>query len=180
MKQLGPILRFTLLLTLALSAYSQQLAPGDLLVAAAKSHDPDFARSVILLIQYDTQSAIGLMLNKPTSVPISEVLPEAKGKTVTLFAGGPIAIGLRGLLRSKTPPFFGIVSNKTELLRTISRGAASSSFRLYAGYTGWTARQLQSEVARGWWKVLPPSAGTAFDPHPDTLWLRLTLPRPIR
>ena len=174
-----PILRLSLLLAvLALSTHSQSLAIGTLLVATAKSHDPDLASSVVLLIRYDPESAIGLILNKPTSVPIGEVLPEAKGPSVTVYAGGPVTIGVRGLLRSKAPPFFTVVSNRTELLKIITNGRPA--LRIYAGYTGWTARQLQSEVVRGLWKALPPNAGIAFDPHPETLWQRLTLPRPIR
>jgi len=169
-----------LFLALVSSAHSQQLASGSLLVATTKSHDPDFARSVVLLIHDDSQSAIGLMLNKPTSVPVSEVLPDAKGKSVTVYAGGPVPIGVRGLRRTASPPFFTVVSNKSDLLKTVSVVAPPSSFRLYAGYTGWTAQQLQSEVARGLWKVLPANARTVFDPHPETLWPRLTLPRPIR
>jgi putative transcriptional regulator len=169
-----------LFLALVSSAHSQQLASGSLLVATTKSHDPDFARSVVLLIHDDSQSAIGLMLNKPTSVPVSEVLPDAKGKSVTVYAGGPVPIGVRGLRRTASPPFFTVVSNKSDLLKMLSVVAPPSSFRLFAGYTGWTAQQLQSEVARGLWRVLPASARTVFDPHPETLWPRLTLPRPIR
>jgi putative transcriptional regulator len=161
-----------ILALLATSANSQQLAAGRLLVATAKSNDPDFAHSVILLIQCDSESAIGLMLNKPTTVPISEVLPEAKRKSLVVYAGGPVTIGVRGLVRSKSPPFFSVVSNKPELLRMISSGASSASFRIYAGYTGWTAQQLQTEVARSLWKVLPANAAMAFDPHPATLWQR--------
>jgi putative transcriptional regulator len=165
------ILRMALVLALVGSANSQPLAAGNLLVATAKSHDPDFARSVVLLIHYDSESAIGLMLNKPTTVPISDVLAEAKGKSVTVYAGGPVTIGVRGLLRSKSPPFFSVFSNKTQLLKLMS-DTPSSSFRIYAGYTGWTTRQLQSEVARGLWKVLPA--------NPGTLWPRLTPSHPIR
>jgi putative transcriptional regulator len=166
------ILRMALVLALAGTANSQQLAAGNLLIATAKSHDPDFARSVILLIHYDSESAIGLMLKKPTTVPISDVLPEAKGKSVTVYAGGPVSIGVRGLLRSKSPPFFSVISDKPQLLKLISGGAPPGSFRIYAGYTGWTARQLQSEVARGLWKVMPA--------NPGTLWPRLTPSHPIR
>jgi putative transcriptional regulator len=161
-----------------LSANSQQLATGKVLVATKKSHDPDFARSIVLLIHYDSEAAIGLMLNKPTAVPISDILPEVKGKSITIYAGGPIAIGVRGLLQSKARPFFTVISGKTEILRIVSSGVPPDSFRLYAGYTGWTARQLQSEVARGLWKVLLA--------NPDTPWRRteqlpgLTPPRPIR
>ncbi len=166
-------MRLPVLLTLlALPANPQPLATGNLLVATAKSHDPDFARSVVLLIRYDSQSAIGLMLNKPTSIPITEILPDAKGKSVTVFAGGPVTIGVRCLLRSKAPPFFTVVSNKTELLRIIASG--KPPLRIYAGYTGWTAQQLHSEVARGLWKVLPASASSLFDPHPEALGQRLT------
>jgi putative transcriptional regulator len=146
--------------------------------ATTKSHDPDLAGSVVFLIRYDPESAMGLMLNKPTSVPISDVLPNMKGKSVPIFAGGPVTIGVRGLLGTKAPPFFIVVSNKAELLRIIASGLPT--IRIYAGYTGWTAQQLQNEVARGLWKVLPASIGALFDPHPGTLWRRLTLPRPIR
>jgi putative transcriptional regulator len=180
MNNFGSILRLTLLLALAGFANPQQLTTGNLLVATAKSHDPDFERSVVLLIGYDPESAIGLMLNKSTTVPISDVLPEVKGRPVTVYTGGPVTIGVRGLLRSTSPPFFSVISNKPQLLSLVSSGAPPSSFRVYAGYTGWTAQQLQSEVARGLWKVLSPNASTLFDSHPHTLWQRLTLPRPIR
>ncbi len=162
-----PILRLALLLALTGYANSQQLAAGNLLLATAKSRDSDFARSVVLLIHYDAESAIGLMLNKPTTVPMSDVLPEAKGKSVTIYAGGPVSIGIRGLLRSNSPPFFSVISNKPQILKLISGRTPSSSFRIYAGYTGWTARQLQSEIARGLWKVMPAS--------PGTLWPRLAV-----
>lgn len=141
-------------------------------MATDKSHDPDFKRSSILLIHYDSEAAIGLMLNKPTAVPISEILPVAKGSSITVFAGGPLPIGVRGLLRSKSPPFFSVISDKTQILKLISSATPPGSFRIYAGYTGWTARQLQSEVARGLWKVLPSA--------PYTMWRGLTPPRPIR
>ena len=162
-------MRLTLLLALALCANARQLATGRLLAATAKSHDPDFVGSVLLLIHYDAQSAIGLMLNRPTAIPLSEVLPGAKSKAVTVYAGGPVAIGVRALVRTKAPPFFAVVAGKAALLKLLSSNA---TFRIYAGYVGWTGPQLQSEVARGLWKVLPPSSAT--------LWPRLTQSRPIR
>jgi putative transcriptional regulator len=166
-------MKLALLLALAVSANSEQLATGNLLVATAKSNDPDFAHTVVLVIRYDTESAIGLILNKRTDVSITEVLPEAKVRSAVVYAGGPVTIGVRALLRSNSPPFFSVISNKPQLLRMIASGAPSSSFRIYAGYTGWTARQLQSEVTRGLWKVLPADGSTVFDPHPETLWKRL-------
>jgi len=166
-------MRLALLLAVALSANSQVLATGKLLVATAKSHDPDFARSVVLLIHYDSESAVGLMLNKSTTVPLSEVLPEAKGKPVTVYAGGPVSIGVRALVRTNSAPFFAVVADKAGLLKLLS---GSAPFRVYAGYTGWTARQLQSEVSRGLWKVLPANTSAVFDPHREKLWRRLSGP----
>jgi putative transcriptional regulator len=178
-KKSALICAFPLLLALASSA-SAQLATGNLLIATAKSHDPDFAHSVILLILYDSESAIGLMLNKPTSLPITEILPEAKSKSIAIYAGGPIPIGVRGLLRSKTLPFFSVISSRSELLGLISGSPTPDVFRIYAGYVGWTSAQLQNEVARGLWKVLPASTAELFDPHPANLWYRLTRSGPIR
>ena len=124
---------------------------------------------MVLLIRYDRESAIGLMLNRPTSIPITEILPDAKGKSVRVFAGGPVTIGVRGLLQSQAAPFFTVVSNKTELLRMIE----TKPVRIYAGYVGWTGQQLQSEVERSLWTVRPVGATSLFDPHPETLWRRL-------
>lgn len=150
-----------------------RLEAGSTLVATAKSHDPDFARSVVVLIRYDAESAIGLMLNKPTDVPITDVLPEAKARPAVVYAGGPVTIGVRGLLRTKAAPFFSVITSKPELVQRIS-GGSPGDFRIYAGYSGWTAGQLQNEVARRLWTVLAADEDIAFDPHPETLWQRLS------
>lgn len=142
------------------------LGSGAVLVATEKSHDADFAHSAVVLIQCDRESAVGLMLGKPTDIPIAELLPEAKGRRLMVYAGGPLAIGVRGLVRTKTAPYFRVVTDKAELLKLIARGMPASEFRVYAGYVGWTARQLRSEIGRGLWKVEGPDAITIFDPRP--------------
>ena len=114
------------LVLLAASSSAGQLSTGTILVATTKSHDPDFARSVIVLIHYDSESAVGLMLNKPTNLAISEALPGAKGKSI-VYAGGPVTMGVRGLLRSKSAPFFSVITNRTELLKRIASGEPPSS-----------------------------------------------------
>jgi len=138
------------------------LTPGSVLVATEKSHDPDFADSVVVLIQSNAESAVGLVLNKPTKIPISDLLPEAKGRRIVVYAGGPVTIGVRGLVRTKSVPYFRVVTNRSELLRLIARGAPPSEFRIYAGYVGWTASQLENEVQRGLWKVEPADGSRIF------------------
>jgi putative transcriptional regulator len=154
------------------TALASQLAIGSILVATPKSHDPDFARSVVVLIHYDSESAMGLMLNRPTDVPVTEALPDAKGKIV-VYGGGPVAIGVRGLVRSNAAPYFSVIANKAELLRLISSRTDANSFRIYAGYAGWTSRELESEMSRGLWRVIAPSGSLSFDREPKTLWMRL-------
>ncbi|HTR35444.1 MAG TPA: YqgE/AlgH family protein [Bryobacteraceae bacterium] len=159
----------------------QQLAVGQFLVAAPSLHDPDFAHSVILLIRYDRQAAVGLFVNRPSDVPVSEVYPGLKSHPVKLYIGGPITIGVRALLRSRTPPspsqrLFGdiyLINNRPLLKKFITDGTPTSSFRVYAGSCGWTAPQLQDELRRGLWRVVPATPASVFDSDPETLWVRL-------
>ena len=132
-------------------------ARGQILVATAASHDPDFAQSVIPLVHNGSDGALGLMLNRPTRV---------KGT----YQGGPLEIGVNGLL--KTRDAFRVVTDAAEIKR-LAASATPASFRVYAGQCGWTAAQLQNEIKRGLWRQIPASAATVFDGHPETLWRRL-------
>jgi putative transcriptional regulator len=174
-----------LALAACVPALPQPLAVGQFLVAVPSLHDPDFARSVILLIRYDRQSAVGLFINRPSNVPVSEVYPDLKSHPVSLYIGGPIAIGVRALLRSRISPspaqrLFGdvfLINNRPLLKKLITAGTPASTFRVYAGSCGWTAAQLQDEVRRGLWRVLPGDEAAVFDAHPETLWQRFTAAR---
>ncbi len=131
---------------------------GKLLVATPKSHDPDLAQSVVLLIQRTPEGAIGLILNQPRK---------------DLYFGGPIPLGVRMLVRSRTKPenserVFGDV-----YVTESAASAKSPGARTYAGYTGWSSVQLDDEISRGLWKVIPGDAAIVFDTRPDTLWQRL-------
>jgi putative transcriptional regulator len=135
-----------------------QLAPGKLLIATRKSHDPDLSQTVVLLIHCDQDGAIGLILNHPT-------------KTSTYF-GGPIALGVRALLRSRNQPP-GAEHVIADIWTTSQIDKLAGVYRVYAGYTGWSMDQLQDEVSLGLWRILPGDSRTVFDPNPATLWSRL-------
>jgi putative transcriptional regulator len=131
---------------------------GKLLVATPKSHDPDLAQSVVLLIQRTPEGAIGLILNRPRK---------------DLYFGGPIPLGVRTLVRSRTKP-----ENSERVFGNVyvtesAASAKSPGARTYAGYTGWSSVQLDDEISRGLWKVIPGDAAIVFDTRPDTLWQRL-------
>jgi putative transcriptional regulator len=162
-------------------AWTQEIAVGKILVASRKSHDADFAGTVILLVHHDRQATIGLFLNRPLNIPLSEVYPDLKGAQLKLYAGGPLTVGIRALYRSRAQPAEAarilndvfMISTKTLLGEMVAKEPPSSVFRVYAGYTGWSPGQLQDEIARGLWHVLPGDAGVVFDPHPETVWSRL-------
>jgi putative transcriptional regulator len=169
-----------LLLTSAL-LYPQDLSVGKILVASRQSHDADFAQTVVLLVRHDRQATVGLFLNRPLNIPLTEVYPEFKQGRLKLYAGGPVTVGIRALYRSRTKPAgaspilddVSMISTKTLLREMVEAGTPSSVFRVYAGFTGWSPGQLRDEIARGLWQVVAGDAVEVFDPHPETVWSRL-------
>jgi putative transcriptional regulator len=135
-------------------ALALQLAAGKLLVATEKSHDPDLANSVILLIHYDKDGAIGLILNRPVQ---------------DVYFGGPVALGTRCLFRSTAKP-----ANAEHIFADVYLATKSvTGGRIYAGYTGWSKVQLSDEISLGLWKIREASPKIVFDRDPGTLWQRL-------
>jgi putative transcriptional regulator len=157
---------------------------GALLVASRATHDADLARTVILVLDHDAHKATGLVLNRPVKIALAEVFPDLKtgaGLTQTAWAGGPIMLGVNALVRSKTPPAEAyrvmrqvyLIPGDPGIRSAIAAGMPGSSFRVYLGVCGWGAGQLENEVERGLWRVVPGSAGAVFDATPATLWNRL-------
>jgi putative transcriptional regulator len=177
-------------------------AAGKLLVATRKMRDRDFAQAVILLVHSDAQGAIGLIVNHATEVRLAHLFPELKDAPAgqaAVYLGGMVEQGARGLLRSaeknppqtnrqktpdKTPdqardalPVFGrvsVISDATALEKMALSGARPDVFRVYAGYTGWSAEQLRNELKFGYWTIALATESIVFDPHPETLWPRLS------
>lgn len=168
-----------------------QLAVGKLLIATQKSRDTDLKQSVVLVFQYDKDAALGLIVNRRSDVPASEAFPEltnAKGGPVPVWAGGPLAIGIRALHQSDFQPAEGreivtglsLISDKPLILKLLAASTPPNNFRIYAGYVGWTSQQLRNEVATGLWLVRAGDPAVVFDQNPETLWDRLTGKRPPR
>ena len=162
----------------------KDLAAGKLLVAPRELLDPNFARTVVLLLRYDEEGAMGLILNRRTDVALSRVLQEwkeAKGRSDPVFVGGPVnRTSVLALLRSsvKPPearPVFAdvyLVGSKAVLEKTLAAGADSHSFRVYLGYAGWAPGQLEFEAQLDSWHIFKADPGAVFDPDPDSMWQR--------
>ncbi|UCM88340.1 YqgE/AlgH family protein [Streptomyces marincola] len=153
---------------------------GRLLVATPALSDPNFDRSVVLMLDHDREGALGVVLNRPTPVGVSEVLQpwaELAGEPGVVFQGGPVALdaalalavvprggplgwrrvhGSIGLVDLDAPP---------EVL-----AAEVGSLRVFAGYAGWGPDQLESELDEGAWYVVDSEPGDVSAPEPEGLW----------
>ncbi len=160
------------------------LAAGSLLVATPALLDPNFEHAVVLLLDLDENGALGVVLNRPSTVPVGEVLPDWSGLVSgpdVLFSGGPVSpdsalavAAAPASVPAQDPVGFrrlygdvGIVDLDTP---TEVVAPALTGLRLFAGYAGWAAEQLEEEVREGSWYVVPSTAADLFGVEPLGLW----------
>ena len=163
----------------AAAARPADLAAGQLMIATPASRDPDFARSVILLIHYDQRGAVGVMLNRPSRIAVSDLLPRAAGISGFAWAGGPVPMSVIAIVESRKAPspavrLFGAVYAVTDRSAVAEIAQAHARVRIFAGNCGWTVDQIASEIHRGLWRIRPATAALVFDPDPGTMWPRLS------
>jgi putative transcriptional regulator len=160
-----------------------ELSAGVLLVANPQLPDPNFDRTVVLILSHGVDGAIGVVINRPGDLPAPErfhAWRDVLGDDDVLYVGGPvgrtsvIALGRRSsddvLLPGVRPghvlPGLGIVDldEPEDELRTLR------ALRLYAGYAGWAPGQLEGEVEAGGWWVVAARADDLWAPRPELLW----------
>ncbi|HWF59333.1 MAG TPA: YqgE/AlgH family protein [Nitrospira sp.] len=184
----------------ALSVQAQQefsamsIEKGVLLVASPSLNDPNFHQTVLLIIEHGRGGTVGLILNRPTNVLLSEALPDytvLKRTNYRLFAGGPVEqtrlvllFRLTQLLPDTRQIVAGVyVGTPRVLERIVTQPRPTETFRAFAGFAGWAPGQLEHEMLEGAWGVLPSDALSIFDKDPATLWpdsiSRLQAPKTI-
>jgi putative transcriptional regulator len=151
-----------------------EIRPGVLLVATPALIDPNFADTVVLLLDADDSGALGVILNRPSVVPVGDVLEQWAGVVAdpdVLFRGGPVGLdGALAVARLADPSDEPVGWRATfdtvglvDLDSPIELVADSlRSMRVFAGYAGWGSGQLEAEVAEGSWYVV--------DSEPDDLF----------
>src|SRR6266436_4101456 len=172
------------LILLAVSARAEDLAAGKFLVAPRDAPDRHFAETVILLIDYSQDGAVGLIVNRETKIPLSRALEQMSGtkeRSDMAYSGGPVETSaVLALLRSRTKPqearrVFGdvhLISSRALLEKTLAAGTSPDEVRVYLGYAGWGPGQLRREVELGGWHVVRGDADIVFDPEPGSVWRR--------
>jgi len=169
----------------AQSKNAKDLGLATVLVASRDLLDPNFAKTVILLVHYDADSVLGLTINRHTDVAVSRLFEGSKAgkeRADSIYLGGPVEVStVFALLESPSKlkgvdPVFGetyLISTKALLEKTVSTRPDPDVFHVYLGYAGWTNEQLRTEVALGMWFIFQADSTTVFDSDPDTLWPRM-------
>jgi putative transcriptional regulator len=167
-------------------------AAGALLVAGPSLEDPNFHRTVVLLLAVGgLEGALGVVLNRPNEVPVAALLPgweDLAAPPDSVFVGGPVArdnVICLARLRSGFWDGFDGCSPVTgvEGLATLDLNRSPADMaegvdavRLFSGYAGWSPGQLEGELEAGGWLVLPGRLEDAFSPSPAEMW-RMVLRR---
>jgi putative transcriptional regulator len=154
-------------------------ASGRLLVATPLLTDPNFARTVIYLLEHDGGGTVGVVLNRPSRTPVGQVLPDwhdAVTGPAVVFGGGPVqpdgalclgqivgeGPGVRPLANGVgTVDLDGDVATAT---------GVTSRLRVFAGHSGWSPGQLEMELAQAAWWVVAGSTADLFSEDPRQLW----------
>jgi putative transcriptional regulator len=160
---------------------------GKLLAATPLLGDPNFRRTVVLIVEDEPgEGTLGVVLNRPTEVAVSEVLESwqylVSGPSV-VFRGGPVspnsALALGRVRGEDPPPGWRSLEGSPLMSRIglVDLGGSPDTLlgevvalRVFAGYAGWGAGQLQAEIDEGAWYVLGGEPADAFFAEPERLW----------
>ncbi len=153
-----------------------------LLLSMPQLDDPNFGRTVVLLCEFASEGAFGLILNRPTEFPAAEVVqlapPVVAGNDLPLWIGGPVEPERGWILLSETrdhedareiaPGLF--LSASPHVLRRVLESSMPPSARVIAGYAGWGPGQLDQELSESSWLTADVDADFVFNTPAAALW----------
>lgn len=159
---------------------------GSLLVAMPQLQDPNFRRSVVLMVHHDEESSFGLVLNRPAELVAEDLFGgldfEWKGDPAAVVSwGGPVELSSGWLLFGDGHPAalddeeVGEVApglyfaGSLEVFRSVA-AEPPDDVRLFLGYAGWGAGQLEAELSQGAWLSAPVSGEVVFDVPAEDMW----------
>ena len=170
---------------------ARELAPG-LLVAMPRMDDPNFQRSVVLLLAHGDEGSMGLVLNQPTELLTHTLLenlevPWQGERTARVHKGGPVEMRVGWVLHSPVPAPWDIattdgsrpvpimqgmsLSTSPDLLKALAR-RPPAHIRVLLGHSGWGPGQLASEISSGAWLFADATPELVFETAPSLLWER--------
>ena len=171
-----------LVLILGVDALAAEPSGSLFLVAKPQLADPNFGQSVVLLTQFGRLGSMGVIVNRPTGLALSRVFTDVKRLAQSderFFFGGPVSRDVvLFVFRSPDQPdeafevLEGVyISSDRELLKDLlGRDKPPEALRVFMGYAGWAAGQLEAEISRGDWEVVQADAKAIFAKKPEALW----------
>lgn len=164
---------------------------GYFLISETNLQDPNFYRTVVFILSHDSGGAIGLVINRPSNTSLAELsegLEDTPFADYPVYIGGPVDRNYLFALHSGLPdgsksdgaieaveevifePDFELLYDYFTGLEEGDAAEESPDIRFYAGYAGWAPGQLENELSRRDWVVLPGSSRLVFSPDPETAW----------
>jgi len=156
---------------------------GQLLLDSGQLGGSFFQRTVVLICQHNAEGAFGLVLNRTIGKTVGDLiiadLPELL-KAAPLYLGGPVQPGALSYLHTDSfipeadvLPNLALGHSLDDLLEIGEDFSATKKVRMFAGYAGWTAGQLESEMKLKSWLTFPASVELVFETPPEELWQKV-------
>lgn len=153
---------------------------GQFLIDSGDLTGSFFARSAVLICQHDAEGAFGLVLNRSMERRIGDIVPTALPEALSaapLFVGGPVQPSALSYLHADAfLPGANVIANLSlgheldQLIALAEAATPSARFKVFAGYAGWSAGQLEDELQRRAWLTFPASVELVFDTPFERLW----------
>jgi putative transcriptional regulator len=159
------------------------LKAGSILISAPSLEDPYFDKVVIYITEYNEKGALGFVMNQLFERKFNELTEFRNSKPFPLYAGGPVEREklyfihrIPGSVAEGTPVADGVYyggnfKQAVQYLNTASE--AESNLRLFIGYSGWDAHELEGEIEEGNWLPVQASVTTLFEASEQSLWEEL-------
>ena len=155
------------------------------MIAGKKLHDSNFNKSVVLMVEHNSEGSMGLIVNRPSTVTVSDALSEhfeLPDTDALVYIGGPVEPSALFILHNRSelngselavvPNLY--VGNSPEIFETVVRRSPDDDpemwFQIYCGCAGWSGGQLEDELNRGDWFLLPASANPLTQGTPYDIW----------
>lgn len=150
---------------------------GHLLIATRGLLDPNFAKTVVLMVKHDEEGALGLILNRPTSASLKDIWNQLSSGTCSadhrLHLGGPIQGPLMVVHGDSSLSEIDVISGVhfTHEPSNIEQLVSDPDLpaRFFVGYSGWAPGQLENELKQGSWLTMPAETEQIFASD-ETLW----------
>ncbi len=144
--------------------------------------DPDFANSVVLVMNNLGPAPIGIIINRPTPVPVSHLFPDIKRLAQVpdkAYFGGPVDFGsVWFLFRAATAPEHAVQAcdgvylsgDRDLLLKLLGRAKPMDGLRIFVGHAGWAPGQLEAEISHGYWTLKRAEPDAIFNGKSEHPW----------